>query len=477
MMNCLTIFRGFRLCQRQVWRFTLAWLLGSLLLSCSTSRPTADLAPVADIAAEATPDPFSRGYTLAELQADFKELQSRIELTHPKLYADRTAVAALLETNYGRLAEGMTELDLLRLLAPIVSRLNCGHTALSLSAAYQERLASVGRYFPLLLRFLGGKAYISGNSLYPAIPLGAELLSINDQSMADIVAVLFASMSADGFNQTGKFAQLNGWFRYKYQNIIDDQGDYDITWRTDAAGPIQSAHLAGAGNATIAQAHQAFFDSWNASHDRPFEADFQAGYARLIMRSFYPEGNHSLPRYKSFIDDFFTRVQAEAVGTVILDVRGNSGGDPYVTAHLFSFLAETAQPYFADSAPGYYPSLKRTVPLAAKRFGGRLLVLMDGASFSSTGHLLALLRSQSVGSFIGEESGGSFVCTDGSQDYRLCHSGLQFRSSTIVWEVATAGLEPGRGIMPDHPVQPSIADWLAGRDTVLDYAVRLAGQP
>ncbi len=450
--------------------------------NAASSAAAPEAAPASEPAAApamdpALADPFTRRYSLAELQEDFRQFQHLVEYSHPKLYADRAEIAAMLEAGYGRLDEGMTELKFLRLLAPIVSRLNCGHSSLSLSRPYQDKLAAEGLYFPLLLRFIGGKAWVVGNGLHPEIPAGAELLSINGQPMAAIVARLLGSLSADGLNQTRKYAFLNGWFRYSYQNFIDERGAYDIAFRSEASPLTQYAFLTGLSDEAIRRANQAYFSAWQERYAKPYEAAFQGGYACLTMRSFYPQGSYSLSAYKKFTDDFFARVKAEGIASVLLDLRDNSGGDPYVAAHLFSYLASEAQAYFADSAPGYYPSLKRVVPLAERRFEGRLLILMNGDSFSTTGHLLALLRSQGVGAFIGEESGGSYVCSDASQTYTLSRTGLRFRGSTMVWEVAAKGLEPGRGIMPDHPVEPSIADWLSGRDTVMEYAVKLAKRP
>ncbi len=443
-------------------------------VAAAESGPAAGDGMYADASAE--PDPFMRKYPLVELREDFEEFQKYIDLYHPKLYADRPAIASLLKTNIALLSDGMTELDLLRLLAPIVSRLNCGHSSISSSLPYQDKLKTYGRYFPLLLRFLDGKAWISGNGLHPELPIGGELLSINGLSMDQITETLFASLSADGQNRTRKYMLLNGWFRYSYQSFMDERRDYEITYRAPDSALIHSATIRGAADSEILQAHQGYFSERAGFYATPYEARFSSDYALLTMRSFSPAGSHSLTAYKSFIDDFFARVKADGIPAVILDVRDNSGGDPYVAAHLFSYLAGAAQPYFADSAPGFYPSLKRTVPLADGRFGGRLLVLMNGGSFSTTGHLLALLRSQSVGIFVGEESGGSFACTDASQTYTLRRTGLRFRSSTMVWEVAAPGLEPGRGIMPDYPVQPELEDFLSGQDSILDFALRLASR-
>ncbi|MFH2115935.1 MAG: hypothetical protein ABIJ86_15645, partial [Spirochaetota bacterium] len=188
--------------------------LALLLGACGTGRVSGQPEETAPLTAESSVtsgaetwtaslgaqdiDPITHGYPLVQLQEDFRELQKYIESYHPRLYADRAALSALLETHYALLRDGMTELEFLRLLAPIVSELNCGHSSIFLSHAYQDRLAVDGRYFPLLLRFFDGKARVTGNGLYPEIPLGAELLSINGVSMDATVARLFGNLSADG---------------------------------------------------------------------------------------------------------------------------------------------------------------------------------------------------------------------------------------------------------------------------------------
>lgn len=34
---------------------------------------------------------------------------------------------------------------------------------------------------------------------------------------------------------------------------------------------------------------------------------------------------------------------------------------------------------------------------------------------------------------------------------------------------------PDRGIIPDHPILPSFADWITRKDVQLEYALHLAG--
>ncbi len=420
--------------------------------------------------ANAAIGPFEKKYGRAELQADFNKLKGLIQNVHPKLYADEELLAGLLEKNYGLIADGMTELEFFRLLSPIVSALNCGHTSISLSPSCQEQLAVKEKYFPLPLRFIAGKAYIIANGFAPEIPVGSELLTVNGKTMSEITDTLLANISADGWNTTHKIMILNGWFRYKYQNFMESAETFAIGYRPDPAAASRSAELPGVTNEAWARVNPPV---WPAESSNAFASRFEDGYAVLTMYSFYPEGRFTIAKYKAFIDAFFSQVREKNITSVILDVRDNGGGDPYVTSHLFTYLAGASQPYFSKTVVDYYSGLKSPVPLAENRFGGRLYVLMNGGSFSSTGHLLALLKYQKVGIFIGEESGASFACTDASRDYSLQNTGIQFRSSTLVWDVAVEGLVPGRGIMPDHEVVPTLRDYLDKRDSVLEFAVGL----
>jgi len=119
----------------------------------------------------------------------------------------------------------------------------------------------------------------------------------------------------------------------------------------------------------------------------------------------------------------------------------------------------------------YYYDLKKLLDPAKNSFRGKLYILINGASFSSTGHLCSLLKFHQIGTFIGEESGGSFVCTDGSQDLTLSNTKLSFHYSTKAFSTAVSGLTPGRGIIPDYPVTPTIEDHLRQRDGEMELAI------
>ncbi|HTO22372.1 MAG TPA: S41 family peptidase, partial [Spirochaetia bacterium] len=204
---------------------------------------------------------------------------------------------------------------------------------------------------------------------------------------------------------------------------------------------------------------------WSFSVDRP-------GIAILSVRTFlFPMGKTD---YEKFFDHAFDVMRENRTQALILDLRGNWGGDPDAAAYLFARLIREPAPYFEQGTPLYGP-LTRAIPPAPNAFGGELIVLTDGACFSSTGHLCSLLRFHGLATFVGEETGGSWSTTDGAADYVLRCTGMRLRSSNSTFRTAVTGFPVGRGVSPDVEVAPAIADLIAGRDPVMERALSLAG--
>ena len=139
---------------------------------------------------------------------------------------------------------------------------------------------------------------------------------------------------------------------------------------------------------------------------------------------------------------------------LVLDLRDNGGGAPEIANYLFSYL--TNKPYYYFDYVGakfnsvkkwkhfaQYPENIEEINLAETTFKnglncytatdstdywwfekqenkpnyykGKISVLIDGGCFSTTGHLLALLRDHKIGTFYGEYSQGNNYSNSGGQ--------------------------------------------------------------
>lgn len=110
-------------------------------------------------------------------------------------------------------------------------------------------------------------------------------------------------------------------------------------------------------------------------------------------------------------------------------------------------------------------------------FAGRVIILMNGGSFSTTSEFLSVAHHNHRALFVGEEAGGGYYGnTSGpSLTVTLPNTGLVLHSPVLRYELAVDGFRPiERGVPPHYRVAPDIDDLLAGRDPAMAYALELA---
>ena len=96
------------------------------------------------------------------------------------------------------------------------------------------------------------------------------------------------------------------------------------------------------------------------------------------------------------------------------------------------------------------------------------MVLQDGGCFSATDVFLGALKGWPRVTLMGEASGGG---SGRARRYRLAHSGIEVRLSSMASFRPDGRLYDGAGIAPDVRVEATVADLLGRSDTVLDAAI------
>ena len=167
----------------------------------------------------------------------------------------------------------------------------------------------------------------------------------------------------------------------------------------------------------------------------------------------------------------FYQVDLLGIENVILDVRNNSGGYPRIVSRLFGYLAKELQPYYDENTP--HDELQDIIPWREPHFDGNLYTIMSGYSFSATGQLLALLKYQDIGVFIGEESGGLYNLSFKAVEVELSNTGLRLLTTTETATIVVEGLTFDRGIMPDYEMYPTLDDFLYDEDSIMEFIINL----
>lgn len=404
-------------------------------------------------------------FTKEELVADADRLMTVIKAYSAKLYTDEDELNEAYEKAVAGIKDSMTGLEFIRLMSPVVASIRCGHT--HLMTGRDNNWWEEVDLLPMDIKIIDKRFYLTNNEVVSQIPEGSEILEINGNTSSEILNAMLPAISADGYNETVKYYYLNRFFVREYMFKVEYTDTFDIKYKDPAGNEFETTVSSMKINNVLRKL---------APPEPPiYESQFEEDYAILTVSNFNPFGKYTITAFNQYFDEFFLELKDKGIETLILDVRGNGGGDPMITSHLFSYLEKVPQPYWSPEAPNYYSGLKDDISKAENHFAGDLYILIDGGCFSSTGHLLALLKYQGVGTFIGEESGGSFVCTDSSKDQSLPNTDLNFHYSTQAWAVAVEGLEPGRGIMPDHEVTNTLEDYLNKTDPVISFALNLIG--
>jgi hypothetical protein len=409
---------------------------------------------------------FEITYTLLQVTADFNQLVRYLEEHNPMLFSIEKDIRDVVEVQRGLLFDGMNQVELIRVLAPIVSAYQCGHTFVGFSRDSYEYFEQNIPVFPLFVRLFEHKLYVTGNYESYGIPLGSEIISMNGEPMDSILETYLSAISSDGTNLTFKYAIINMIFSDLYFQFISDSTTFLIEYIEPGSTNILTKTLIGV-------TKEVLYSQIIREDQIPYQAEYTEQHALMTLSTFQPFSPYSRTSYSTFFLEFFTEVEQRGIQNVIIDIRDNGGGDPMVSSDLFSYIADYSQPYFDRSSPDFYPTLKRNIPLKEPHFTGNLYVLINGMSFSTSGHFAALVKFQNIATFIGEESGGSYTCSDNSSQTSLSNTRLFLGSSNSIWTVDVDGLELGRGIIPDYQVLMTIDDYIDEIDPIFDFVVQL----
>jgi hypothetical protein len=445
--------------------------------------------------------------TSAQLQADFRLAREALEEAHGGIYryTAKPDLDRVFDAAAARLDHPMDAMEFLRILAPAIAAVRCGHTGIQLAPAMRKELEQA-LLLPLDVRVIGGRLFILRDYASAGALAGNEITAINGVAAASILATLTAAAPGDGFIPTGRAGRVGRTFKEGLYNYLDMHGRFALTLQAPESA-MRTVELAGQPLAALRAASASLYPQ----DQRP---------KKFIDLSFLDEGRIARLQVFRFTDadedddgrkllrQAFEKIAASGARTLLLDLRDNPGGEDALGKSLFAHLVDQPFPYYAEltvkrvglgfashvdgsaglpagalqaRADGLY-SLRAHANLgiqqpAAPAFKGRVIALINGGSFSTTAELISQLHDKKRAIFVGEESGGAYHGNSSGHEAALVlpNSGLRLGIPLVMYKLALGGSHPvGRGVTPEHPVQPAIGDFLAGRDPQWNRALSLA---
>ncbi|MGD8463508.1 MAG: S41 family peptidase [Anaerolineae bacterium] len=482
---------------------SLCLLLVAGLVACAA--PAAAIPAASPSTAAPEPTRAEAVHTPQELQEDLSILRTTLEEAHPGLYlyADPATRGAQFDAVAEQIDQPMSGMEFYRLVAPLVAGIHDGHTVIWPPQDAAVYAPDQDLFLPVRLRFLEGQAYVA-ETLTPEAGLarGSQVLSINGRDMAGIVARLLPYVPHDGLGQSGPYFYLGDLFPMFYGWSFEPAGAYELEIRDPNTGQ-EATVIVPAMN--VVDLSAILNQPAGPDEDLKLEMVEDGTVAVMTIGWFGATG------IEPYLETSFARIQELGIHDLIIDLRGNGGGNGEHGAQLYSYLSREpfeyydhlgavleAPPTFADhtdlAAPEYEAIVQRLEQTEEGErhyphwygldqpqlgrpdaFAGPVYVLIDGGCGSSTTEFAAIAHYNQRATFVGEETGGTYYGNNSGTmpTLTLPHSGITVVIPLFQFVMAVPGASPERGIPPDYEVKATPEEFAAGTDAVLAFTLDL----
>jgi Peptidase family S41 len=445
------------------------------------------------------------------LQADLQIARTALEEGHSGMYryTPKPQLDRAFDAANKQLTQPMNALQFLRILAPVVAEIKCGHTFVLPPKKIADALDQTVPLFPLDVVLIDGKVYVIRDDQPIDQKLaGLEIREINGVPIDRILSIMLAATPGDADSRTVRPARVAYAFEYDLYYLLGIETPFRVQFQDNKTGKSNTLDLPGV---VFPDRHKIFEARYPQDVDPKDKASLkfidEGRIAVLTIHAFY--GTAEGKELTEYFDDDFRRIHEHNSTSLIIDLRDCGGGRDFLGKKLLSFLldkpfyyyddlvynaldfdffryAEGEKPLPADMAEKRadgkfhdvkHPNLGLQQP-SQPHFAGNVVVLMNGGSFSTTSEFLSNLHDRNRATFVGEEAGGGYFGNTSGPTVLITLPNTQVR---VIIPLRTYYLSvkngiPNRSVLPDYEVKQSINDILSGNDTVMFRAIELASK-
>lgn len=460
-----------------------------------------------------------RRFSPAELRADFAAMYQRLQSAAFDLYAftPKAEFDRAYEKARAKLDRPMTLFEAQIRFEEFAALARMGHARVDFPyATWKQYLNDGGKAFPLTLRVLNGKTLVARDkSGIEAIAPGDELLEMNGIKMEEWLKRARRHVSAETTYMADSLLEFD--FPNYLWVELGEVASFDLMVRKPDAKPAKvglpartSAEMKGfaAAQPPVLNLEDPMRESkileGHVGYLRPgpfYNAEAKTGAEQWDVSGF-----------RAFIDEAFNKFNQAKVEQLIIDLRGNPGGDNLFSDDMIAWFAnkpfrffsqfkvrvspestkanadrlendaEAAGPVsrqyaqmYAKAKPGDIVDFELPLaePRAGDRYRGRVFLLIDRQSYSNTVAVAALVQDYKFGTILGEETSDMATTYGAMEKFKLAKTGI-----TVCYPKArilrpNGNLQP-RGVTPDVTIAiPAVEN---PSDEVLQRAVAIARQ-
>jgi hypothetical protein len=469
-------------------------------------------------------------FTSEQFVEDLRTFRSIREKANSGLYVYRTKeqIDSIYQKAEADARNSKNIFDFYKVIANVTGFEGSCHNYTDLPNHASYYLTQKPEYLPITLKNIDSRLLQDSKDV--ALPLGAEILSINGVPAKEMIGRFSKYYFSDGYSMPYK--KTTGFERGMLDKFYIEFGthkNYVISYQWN--GNVKEISLPGISLENFKKLqdsrHSLTFDKKLLSEKYSFTKEGDGLY-RLSVRGFDFATGKEDPAYKkfsAFLDQMMDTLEQEKIKDLIVDLRGNTGGTGALYEKVFSYL--TQRP-FRDSHYAYtkfnevpmeeklvitslflsngvqdkhglnaylkqlYPKNVQgkyywaddknpSVMPNERTFKGQLYLLVDQRVASAASHLASLIKSYTNAVVIGKETVGGYYEHNGHLPlvYELPNTGIQTGFSIVHVIQDTQNLpdqKRGQGIMPHSKIQETDQEFLDQTDVYLKKVSELRKQ-
>lgn len=422
-------------------------------------------------------------------RAELILLKSQLENHHACLYVYRTAqdIDSVIDSIIDELPDHISILEAYHHVSFLASYIQDGHALIYPSNQILNQFYADGPLFPYDLFYDGKQLNIVADySSENEIPLGAEIISINDKTVDEMFDFMIPRLPRDGNNMQYPTHIFYKFFPAYYSFFYGFADNFKIEY-LDENNKSKTKIVAGqARNKIKAVKEKLKLEPKEAIY---VEFDDQNKIAILNIKTFDKKvlKNDFNQKFRKEIKAAFKLINDSKIDKLVIDLRDNQGGDLSHGAYLIKHISQkrlkllhSLQALKIDKKTKQR-KLKKEVNLFShqlspktNRFKGKVYLLTNGGSFSCSAIVANAFKRENLGIIIGEETGGSSSINGGSPNkiVTLPYSKILVTIPKTQFILNDPKSIYGNGVIPDIKVTDHYSRYLGEPDLLLQEVIK-----
>lgn len=454
-----------------------------------------------------------------QLSKDLLILEKALSELHPSLtkYQSQVSYNTQLEKLKTCWSTSLKKPDAYIQLAEFLATIKCGHTQLNpynQGNSVLKALIKRKNKLPFTFVILEGKAYVDKVMSGTPLQKGDEIMSIAGNAWSEINKKLLAVARGDGSNDGNRIARLpiTGHGKHEFFDVYfpmmfslpQEKVIVDIKRKENQKSinvPLVSVE-------ERTKDLKSKFPALVPSDEDLWKWEILEGNIGYLKLETYTTWNFDFD-WEKRIEDAMSTFKTSKTKDIIIDIRGNEGGNDDVLEYLAKYVqvnpiktggypevikyqkvSDDLRPYLRTWNDDLYnvalftkkykeeyfirrgsSTQKKTIPASKDALDARFHYLVDATNSSATFNQAKLIKENKLGTLIGETTGGNYRGITGGYMFflKLPESGF-----TVDIPLSTTWMPeetPDKGVAPDVEVKYSFEGFMTNRDEVLEGAL------